>query len=367
MITKALFPQAADAWLHSREPYISSKTFHEYKLNIKTLNRFFGEMRLTEITGDQIRAFQRARMSQCGAHSINHECSVLQQMLKRIGRWAEIAADYQPLPVSKAMRGRALRDDERERLFATAIAAAAKDPMSEALVLFMQISINTTAGPKEVLTLRLKDIDLEHRTLTVQPEGAKNAHRIRRIPLNDGAFPAASMALARARKLGASHPDHYLFPFRVGKGDRYDPRRHQTTMKTAWRRLRKEAKLPNFRMYDLRHHAITVLYENPDSSEETVEAIAGHVGRQMKKVYSHVRIERMRTAMAKMFHAVPLQARLRNSDVLELIQAGMPTEIIAAKIKGSKCQFDTSIEAMKALRAASVPDAILLAMVRAAA
>ena len=28
------FPQAAEAWLASRTPYISTKTFHEYQLNI---------------------------------------------------------------------------------------------------------------------------------------------------------------------------------------------------------------------------------------------------------------------------------------------------------------------------------------------
>ena len=38
-------------------------------------------------------------------------------------------------------------------------------------------------------------------------------------------------------------------------------------------------------MYDLRHHAITALLENPHVSEETVEAIAGHISREMKKRY----------------------------------------------------------------------------------
>jgi hypothetical protein len=37
--------------------------------------------------------------------------------------------------------------------------------------------------------------------------------------------------------------------------------------------------------------AITKLLENPDVSEKTTEAIAGHVSHRMKKRYSHVRIE----------------------------------------------------------------------------
>lgn len=58
-----------------------------------------------------------------------------------------------------------------------------------------------------------------------------------------------------------------------------------------------KAKLPGFRMYDLRHHAITTLLENPKVSEETVESIAGHISREIKRRYSHVRIENMRTAV----------------------------------------------------------------------
>lgn len=55
------FPAAATAWLASREPYISPKTFHEYKLNIKTLSRYFGAVRLIDISSEMIRDYQRVR------------------------------------------------------------------------------------------------------------------------------------------------------------------------------------------------------------------------------------------------------------------------------------------------------------------
>jgi hypothetical protein len=55
------FRQAADAWLASRTPYISTKTFHEYELNINTLAKFFGEMTPKQISADQIRMYQRMR------------------------------------------------------------------------------------------------------------------------------------------------------------------------------------------------------------------------------------------------------------------------------------------------------------------
>ncbi len=287
-----VFKSAADGWLETRKPYLSPKTIHEYELNIKTLSAFFGEVRLPEITADMLRAYQRMRLTQCGPFAINHECSVLQQMLKRIGKWPEIAPDYQPLPLPKEKRGRALRDEERAKL----LRVANSRESWKAAYLFAVISVNTSAGPKETMTLRLKDIDLAERILTVQPGGAKNVHRIRRIPLNDEAFEAVKLALARAKSLGSTAPDNYLFPFRVKKSH-YDPTRHQTTLKTAWTSLRAAAGLQGFRLYDLRHHAITVLLENADVSDETAEAIAGHISREMKKQYSHIRIEARRAAV----------------------------------------------------------------------
>lgn len=293
-LTAVPFSEACDRWLESRRPYISPKTFHEYTLNIKTLSTFFGEFRLPEIDGDMVRSYQRMRQQKCGPHAINHECGVLSQIRKRIGI---PLVDYQPLPLPKAERGRALSHEERERL----LRIAKSNPNWEAAYLFAKIAVNTTAGPKETYTLRLRDVDLEHATIRIQPGGAKNEHRIRSIPLNYGALLAARRAVERAHELGSKEPDHYLFPFRdrgsnVHKAH-YDPTKHQTSFKTAWLALREAAQLPGFRMYDLRHHAITALLENPDISEETVEDIAGHVSRRMKKRYSHIRMQYKRAAV----------------------------------------------------------------------
>jgi len=296
-LTTLPFKEAGTAWLESRRPYISPKTFHEYELNIKTLSASFAEMKLTEISADQIRAYQKMRMATCGASGINHECSVLQQMLKRIGRWSAIAPDYQPLPLPKEKRGRALREEERQRL----MEAGKSNPNWMAAYLAMTISLNSTAGPKETFTLRLKDLDLQRKQIFVQPEGAKNVHRSRIVPLNAESLDAAKLALERAKLLGSTEPDHYLFPFRKRGGNlyfsEYDPTKHQTTFKTAWNKLRAQARVANFRLYDCRHHAITVLLENPQVSEETAEAVAGHISREMKKKYSHVRIEARRKAV----------------------------------------------------------------------
>ena len=54
---------------------------------------------------------------------------------------------------------------------------------------------------------------------------------------------------------------------------------------------------------------------------------------------------------------------LTNKDVLEMIKAGLTADVIAAKIKSSPSSFDTSPAALAELKAANVPDAVILAMV----
>jgi hypothetical protein len=60
-------------------------------------------------------------------------------------------------------------------------------------------------------------------------------------------------------------------------------------------------------------------------------------------------------------------APLTNKDVLELVKAQLPADIIIAKIQGSSCSFDTSPGALKDLKSAAVPDAVILAMVKSSA
>jgi hypothetical protein len=56
---------------------------------------------------------------------------------------------------------------------------------------------------------------------------------------------------------------------------------------------------------------------------------------------------------------------LTNKDVVDMLSSGLPADIVAAKVKTSKCNFDTSVPALNTLRSDKVPDAVILAMVEA--
>jgi integrase len=137
----------------------------------------------------------------------------------------------------------------------------------------------------------------------------------------------------RAKALGSTEPEHYLFPaFRyrqtksATRGTGYDPERHHKTWRSAWRSLvketarragklahdaavaaglldsaeteRKKATMPftGLRFHDLRHCANTRLAES-EASDQSIMSIAGHLDRKMLEHYSHIRNAAKRKAV----------------------------------------------------------------------
>ena len=372
------FRRAILTFIETRKPFLHPRTYRDYLYCTKWLIKFFANHRPNEITAMHIRKYQIERKERCGPQMINHECSLIQQLLKRCGTWERVGIGYQPLPLPRESPGRAITEDEEKRL----LRAGASNPRWESAYLFALISLHTTMGPGEVQTLRRKDIDLEKRTVSINPEGAKNRGRMRLIPLNDIALRVCQEALARAERKGSILPEHYVFPFRR-KVNSYDPTRRCTTFRASWEEMLAFAGIGHLRQYDLRHTAITRLCENPENSEDTVEAIAGHITHAMKKRYSHVRVEARRAALAGLVperldkhfkFALPKAdsdephrsgPSLNNEQVLDLLSAGLPAKVIVAKIDRCQGNFDTAPVSLKQLKSAGVPDAVILAMVKA--
>ncbi len=63
--------------------------------------------------------------------------------------------------------------------------------------------------------------------------------------------------------------------------------------------------------------------------------------------------------------APPAAGMLRNEDIIKMAKAGFDDGIIIAKISSSKCQFDTSTDALIALRQSGVSGAVIKAMLGA--
>ena len=284
---------AGVVYFSERAAEVSPSTIRLETDAFKQVKRHLGSVKLGSIglktLGDYV---QQRKAEGIGNRTINMEVGVLRRVLKKFKLWTRFAEDYKRLPEPKNI-GRALTPVQEEKLFTV----ASSRPESKVAFLVALITANTTAGGVELRNIRIGDIDLGAKTLSVRV--GKNRFRVRILPLNQTAMWAVEQLLVRARILGATQPDHYLMPSRVS-GKQYDPAQPLSRWgwRTAWRKLTKEAGLEGLRPHDLRHHAITKLAESSEASEQTIMSIAGHVSREMLTHYSHIRTEAKRKAVA---------------------------------------------------------------------
>jgi hypothetical protein len=95
--------------------------------------------------------------------------------------------------------------------------------------------------------------------------------------LNSDLYDALVEHLAWYQKrFGAVHDEWYLFPF--GKPKPSDPTRHVTSLKTAWKNVRKNAKVKG-RWHDNRHTLITELAESGAATKRSWRSPVTSIGR----------------------------------------------------------------------------------------
>jgi len=288
------FRDAARLWLDSRKS-ISPRTRIDYQQYLRALMPHFGELRLEQIDSiELVNRYREARQKTTGPMRINHELNALSQILRRAGVWAKIADWYEPLPVPRHGPGRALSAEQQEHLLNVASSKARWRVVYWAAT----VMANTALGWGELRHLHLRDVDLERRTITVV-EGTKNEYRVRTLPLNEPAFWALRKIMVRARAKGVRLPEHYIFPHRSG------PERPMVSIYTAWYALREAAGLPGFRIYDLRHTALTRALEDPQAPLETIRQIAGHISKRQIETYSHIALESKRAVLDRLAVKAP--------------------------------------------------------------
>jgi integrase len=220
---------------------------------------------------------------------VNHELTVLSQILRKAGLWHAIKDFYAPLPDTAWQVPRTFTATEQIRVFDT----SAADPNLELFDIVSRITRNTTASGCELRGLRLRNLELNASPprIHIPTDATKNDIRPRTIPLNVEGLDAFLRAVDRAARLGAHHPYHYLFPFRVNRRT-WDPLRpaSRSWLRKQTVKMRSATGIPHVRPHAFRHLAVTELLES-GVPEQTVVAIAGWVSRKMIETYSHARIE----------------------------------------------------------------------------
>lgn len=292
------FEQAAQEWLKLKELHIKPKTLKSYRDYIARLDKVFHNILLKDIHIGHLQDYQRCSKQDYHPTAVNHDLNTLSQILRRADLWRPIKKNYRPLPVPKWQPPKVLTQDEEDAFFQL----AASNPAWDIAYWVGSLTSNTSASGIELRLLQIKHVLLDQEDPILYVPDGKNDYRPRCLWLNEVGVKQMRRILDRAASLGATQPDHYVFPFRVKRG-LFDPTRpaSESWLKKRWKKLvdrALELKVIPFPItpHMLRHQIITKLLEN-GTPEHTVMAIAGHVRREMLEHYSHTRLQAKKAAL----------------------------------------------------------------------
>jgi integrase len=282
--------EIADDYLASyrlRNP--RSATFANYAVG--HIKRLLGDKMRVDVNEETVKEYQDARLREKTApKSINEEVGFLLRIMDVPGDILRVRLRKKKLLKLKTRSGvgKAYEPDEKARL-----TEEAKQARSPHIHPALMLALNAGMRDAEIKTLTWRQLNFEKRYLAVG-RSKTEAGEGRTIPLNSTLYEALkAYADWYVVRFGEIRPEWYVFPF--GRPRPNDPTRPVTTLKTAWRNLRKKANVTG-RWHDNRHTLITELAES-GASDQTIMDIAGHVSKQMLKHYSHIRMEAKRKAL----------------------------------------------------------------------
>lgn len=295
------FKVAAEIWYEDQRPYWKESSADSYRQYIRRLNHSFAELNLCDISIDRLRLYQKVNSERLEngrprlvPSSINQDLNTLAKILSRAGLWSTIKPFYKKLPLPPWAPPRVLSQEEEDRFFAVASSSQA---FSTAYWV-SSLTNNTSASPSQLRKLQLKHIDLnlDPPRLYIPSVRARNEFQWRVIPLNETGLRQLKRILKRARDLGSTEPDHYLFPLRRRDGE-YDPElpASQWFIYKQWNKLvetalARRAITRRIRPFDLRYNVVAKMLKT-GASESTIKSIAGHIREQMLEQCSRQRLE----------------------------------------------------------------------------
>ena len=277
-------------------------THHRYMRSVKVLVRFFGQRTLDMITSAEVERFKIARSRERRKYAtdgrpvtpaaVNRDLATLRILFNLAIRLNK--ARTNPVAGVKLLAEHNLHMRVVSPAEESAYLAVASQPLRDVATIILE----TGMRPGEVFHLRREDVNLEIGFLQI-PQG-KTLFARRTIPLTKHSLTVLSRRVSKATT-------EWLFPSRCNP-----------THPIGWLRkahietLRLATIYPPFRLYDLRHTALTRM-AMAGIDLPTLRELAGHANIQMTMRYVHPTPEHKRAAIQKLedftrgasFHALP--------------------------------------------------------------
>lgn len=281
---------------YSKPPIRAAKTHEANMRALGHLQQAFSKWRLADLTADEIEQYLRRRLKQharvktgSGFKELNLlKPTTVHQEFRVLRRTLSVAVRKKLLPANPcagvefpvSIRG----------LFRPHYVAWSEQQLIEfhAPDYFRNVvRIITETGLrvyKELAPMKKDQVDLENAFVWI-PD-SKTPNGVAEVPLTE-------LALTAFRdQMKVAGPGPYLFPSdKNGSG-------HQTTFKTVWHRTLRRAKVPYFRIYDLRSTYATRLSAGGVADEWVTQMLRQGDAKVFKK-YSQMKLQMKREALEK--------------------------------------------------------------------
>jgi integrase len=282
---------------YSKPPMRAEKTHQANERAGRHLKEVFGDRSIREITADDIEIYLRRRLQarvqiKTGAGvvqkdrlkpaTVHQELRVLRRMLNVAVRKKLLLANpcagmEFPVKVKGLFRPHYMNWSEQQR-----IEFQAPEYLRNIIRIITETGLRVY---KELMPMKKEQIDLEN-TLAWIPD-SKTPNGIAEVPLTD----LASEAFREQIRISGSGP--WLFPNDDSSTG------YQKSLKTVWRLTLRRAKVPYFRIYDLRSTYATRLSAGGVADEWVTQLLRQGDAKVFKK-YSQMKLQMKREALKKL-------------------------------------------------------------------
>ena len=294
---------ASERWLAEKAGR-APKTIAGYKQRKAAVVAALGDKLVCDISRNDILEYRAKRLADgFSPRTVNYEMGCLRGILDSYGLWGSVSRKVKRLKENHDI-GQAMSYVDEDKLRTLAGAS-----LSPSLLPLFVLAIDTGLRAAELQSLRRKDLALTiaNGTITsgeaIVPKSKTEAGKGRSVPLTARACAVLTTWLDRFSNASA---ESYVFPrhsIQMLKGGKLTVIRNirlsepVQSWQRAWRKILKDAGGLKYRWHDLRHTFVTRLAENPNVSEETIRALAGHVSKEMLQRYSHIRVRAKKEAI----------------------------------------------------------------------
>ena len=224
---------------------------------------------LRKLSNADFAAYRDRELKNVKPATLNRRLSILNHMFEiaRIEWGVQVPSN--PVasirkPKNGPHRDRRLKAGEFERLMAAC--KQCRNPHIKPIII---LAVETAMRRGEILAIRMRDIDFERERLHIPI--SKNG-RSRVIPL-----PSIAKSILENSATDMRAGEAEVFPVSAN------------ALRLSWERIRNRAGLPDLHFHDLRHEAVSRLFEQGKTMPE-IAAISGHRDFRMLARYAHVRL-----------------------------------------------------------------------------